>query len=190
MNIEVPIQGQSQPISFDTFEQLDEWMAKEAQFWNWLEKLPPNYSLQFLWNQPNKAWNRARQLIRDYQNEPEETKKRRLQEFTTGISNIYSQNQAILSSSSRAQFIETLRAKNTEEAAFALLTFLKPNEVPGNVPVAIRGIIQAYLFDLGLSHESALSEKKAYGSPRIVGLHLQTLPIRRIRTSLSEDESK
>jgi len=161
MHIEIPLQGQEAPLHFDTVDEVDEWIQSEAKFWGWLEKIPPQHQLQSLWNLPNKYWNRTRQLIQNYKADPDNAKEKRIEEIISGVSNIYNQHQAILSTSPKAHFIDILRLKNADEAAFALLSFLKPNEIPTNVPLAMRGVLQAFLFEHGLSSDTASAEKEA-----------------------------
>jgi hypothetical protein len=159
MDISIVVKETVVDLHFGTLKELEQWVDKEANFWKWLETIPA--SINFLWNLPNSEWIRIRKLIKKYENEPEDSKANLLQEIIGTIRNIYSQNRAIPSTSPRAQFIETLRHKDRDVAAFALCSFLRPNEIPLHDPPAIRGIVQGYLFDLGLSNDGAAAEKEA-----------------------------
>lgn len=161
MNIEVQLAGETSPRRFENAEQLQQWIKTEAHFWNWLAKFANQPPLDVLYRQSQKTWNKATQLILELNNLAEEIKSNRLQEITGFVSTLYSQSYSIPSDSGKAQFIEKLRATNVEEAGFTLLAFLRPNDVPTNNPIAVRGMLQAYLFDLGISGNAALSEKEA-----------------------------
>ena len=163
MGITISIEGED--FYFENVDGLLQWIDDEVQFWNWLEKVSPEYELQFLFSLPNKYWNRARQLIQQYKKDSEDAKEKVLQEILATIRNIYGLHYAILSTSPRAQFIETLRHKDPTEAAFALSSFIKRHEFPLKlIPYATRGIVRTCLFDLGISADAALAEKQALQS--------------------------
>lgn len=157
--LEIRIAGGS-VLVFDSIIDLRKWLEQEQDFWSWLEKFSrTHHSLNELWNRPANAWNRAHELISQYESGDVGQKSKALPRIEAELSIPYSDDLwALPSSSPRAQYIKLLKSSNAQMAAFALLAFLKPSNIISGIresPDALQGVLHAFLFDHGMASNGA-----------------------------------
>lgn len=160
---EVKIPGGSEPLSFESLDDLATWIEREEQFWGWLQKSNvSNHSEISSWIAPTfSAWNRTKKLIRTFKTNTdlrEPQRQEQLDRISDQISLPYREQNMLLSTDPRSQYIDMLKDENMSEAAFALLTFADRSRVPIH-STGVIGMVRSFLFDKGLVDQGALAEK-------------------------------
>ncbi|MDX2253201.1 MAG: DUF6161 domain-containing protein [Nitrospira sp.] len=155
--ISVSINGQTLPLSFSTFDELEDWIGKEQEFWQWIQPLTgQDGQLHPLWIDSHNNFSLIRNLIQSYRsNEASNHRTKVLSKIHTVLSDLYNIPQILLSSSPEALYTKKVAESSPFVAAYILYGFINKNPqqqiTTGN---AIKGITLAILFQKGVSPDS------------------------------------
>lgn len=153
---------------FTSFEEAQQWVQKENQFWNWFpNEARSDQNLNDLWNHIKGLLSRMQKELNNAgPNVSDPTWKGFASSLKQRIADCYGATKNALphSESARARFIEELKKGAPLSAAYAAAYFMGRNMQPVQA-IAFRGIVEAYLFDEGLLEkgvrENANSEIRA-----------------------------
>lgn len=151
------VRGLTEPLNFLTVEDLSKWIEAEIAFWSWLQPvMQQDTQLHTLYAEMHSGWSQVRHQIDTYRTKQEENKKVSIaSNLDSMLSNLYSDDpKAIPSSTPKGQFIELLRKTSPVVAGHALQAFLQKERQPISNSNAVRGILQASLFELGVTEQA------------------------------------
>lgn len=152
-------------VEFWTPDELADWIKKEETYWNWLLKVRQNISdpvINIIWTEQNRHYSLVRQQINNYisfQDEPQ--KKQTIGSIEKLLLDAYTLPQSLHSSTAAAKVVDSLRDADGIAATYALGYFLRKFVTPSREfkYSAIIGVVQAVLFDKGLSGVSENERK-------------------------------
>ena len=149
---------------FTSFEEAQQWVLKERQFWQWFPNEARNdRHLQDLWNRITNLISQVEQdLNKGAPHKADPTWKGHSTELSQRILSTYSGSKNALphSKSAKAKLIEELRVVAPTSAAYATAYFMGSNSQPVQA-IAFRGLFEAFLFDEGLLAKGARENANA-----------------------------
>lgn len=137
-------------VTFKSIEEFPEWLQSEKAQWQWLGKNAQNrQTVGQLWQLMNKHWQGMEKSYANYTSGPEQHKENHRKAFFRSVETAYGQNELILSSSPRGNYIREIAESNSALAASVACFFIGLG-APQNDPVALEGAFRALQFDFGI----------------------------------------
>ena len=158
-------------LAFTSDEDFRSFVAREREFWEWLRSAAgghqafrgPAGHIAHRLSELSAIGDRLAALPDD-----EVVRADTLNELTSSLHALATEGSWAPATDPRAQYARSLAAAGPDPlvGAFTWLAFTKPQALPVNAPQAIQGVINAWLYEHGLSAERAAAEKQALSEAR------------------------
>ena len=166
-SIELEIPDESRIIRFNAPVELREWVDQELSFYSWLEDETLVQQMKQHW----EGWRNGMNRIGSYlgrledQSITDEQRSKYITNISTLLNNVYKNHIGLTSQDPRAIFAQKL-ATSDPSAPWVLMAFTRPTEIPMGLHLAVRGLVLATTYSIGMSRDTVSSEKEALGAER------------------------
>lgn len=153
--------GNNGHVTLTSHDDVANWIGEQLEFWKWVTNHQNDNAIQQAWQKTSQALSRVRQANEEAVRQKEtEHYKSRVDGLRASIKELSRETEVLLSSNPKAKFVHQVKQQSGAAiAAYAFSMFLGCG-VTANNPNAIRGSVQAVLFDAGIK-DNAKAEKES-----------------------------